>query len=195
MSDERKLGQVENSLDLATREYLNINGLLKQQIPVLLTLKPSLIDPWFQTLYYYQVKVQLRLYQVFYQIVESNFDPHQTAKQVYEAKADECSNFLMQFTITRKRKSTLIPEIDPNLPPIALGAPPPQYSAYGTNTYQSNTNSARLNTPIESASPDFLAIHHDSTPTNLPVKLPIRRSEIGTYVIALVIKQIVNRNS
>jgi len=56
-NDERKLGKVEGSLDIATREYLNINGLLKQQIPILLTLKPQLVDPWFQTLYIYQVKV------------------------------------------------------------------------------------------------------------------------------------------
>ncbi|KAJ3094299.1 hypothetical protein HDU96_001747 [Phlyctochytrium bullatum] len=57
ISDERTLGKYEANLDQAAREYNAINNLLKQQIPVLLSLKAPFMDPCFLTLYWYQLRV------------------------------------------------------------------------------------------------------------------------------------------
>ncbi|KAJ3104089.1 hypothetical protein HDU97_009538 [Phlyctochytrium planicorne] len=56
-TDERTIGKYEGYLDQASREYNGINNLLKQQIPVLLSLKSAFMDPCFLTLYWYQLRV------------------------------------------------------------------------------------------------------------------------------------------
>jgi amphiphysin len=57
---EKKLGQNEIALEAATKEYNSVNNLLKQQLPILLLLKTSFIDPCFQTLYWYHYYFLLR---------------------------------------------------------------------------------------------------------------------------------------
>lgn len=178
-------------------------------MPVLLTLKPSLVDPWFQTLYYYQVKLQLRLYQVFYHIVEAHFDAHQTAKQVHEASIDKCAAKLAELSVSQKRKSHS-PSIDSNLPPVALGAAPPQYTTYGSNSYQTKSQQCTINTtlkPGQSIKPpiasntqesrasthSFSELHKKSSPLHPPMILPARNQAPGSYVIALVFNTLLKR--
>jgi len=149
--------------------------------------------------------VQLRLYQVFYHMVEANFDPHMTAKQVYESKAEECLRLLGELTVPRRRKTNNVPITDTNLPPAALGAPPPNYSSYGARassdkaTHSSvslqlqgkNDNSAmnnynQMNGALDDSETSFSTVHLNAAPIPPPTYLPERNKQRGTYVIALV---------
>jgi amphiphysin len=65
LQDEKTLGQYENNFDNATREFNNINNLLKQDLPIVIATRIEFIDPCLLTYYEYQMKVYHTLYGYF----------------------------------------------------------------------------------------------------------------------------------
>lgn len=100
--EEKTMGQCENSLDLAAREYNNINNLLKQDLPVIIATRVDFIDPCFLAFYEYQVKVYHTLYGIFYGVVNDNFDVNTSAAASYEAKAHAVQQLLNSLTIPQR---------------------------------------------------------------------------------------------
>jgi amphiphysin len=62
IQDEKTLGQYENNFDAATREFNNINNLIKQDLPMVISTRIDFIDPCLITFYEYQMKVYHTLY-------------------------------------------------------------------------------------------------------------------------------------
>lgn len=159
ISEEKTLGQYENNLDQATREFNNINNLLKQELPVLLNLRIDFIDPCLLTFYNYQVKVFHTLYGIFYQAANDHFDLSTTALGSYENKQSQVAALLTQLNIPKRHQKT--PE-----PSIAM--PPPSYSsanvamaaipAAAADTGMSSKSAAQI---PASAGPEFAVALYD----------------------------------
>ena len=113
-ADEKTLGQYENNLDQATREYNNINNILKQELPIFLALRVDFIDPCLLTFYNYQVKVFHTLYGIFYQVANNHFDLSTSAKVGYELKADAINRLLTSLNVPKRfnsQKEAANPEV------------------------------------------------------------------------------------
>ncbi|KAJ3280799.1 hypothetical protein HDU79_011337 [Rhizoclosmatium sp. JEL0117] len=142
VSDEKALGKAEQSFDQASREYTHINNLLKQQLPLLLRLKAPFIDPCFQTLYWYQLKVHQILYQSFSQLLrQPAFDTTVSAAVGFESKVDAQSALLTDLTLLAKNRKPIIsnnplsPDYvpptttsDPTSSSTPTNQPPPSYT-------------------------------------------------------------------
>ncbi|KAJ3410154.1 hypothetical protein HDV05_004034 [Chytridiales sp. JEL 0842] len=108
VSDEKALGKAEAALDQASREYNHYNTLLKQQLPVLLSLKVSFVDPCFQTLYWYQLRVHRTLLES-YQVLVDNAAPTVVNKSTsatagFEGKAEMQMGLLEDLTLLSKNR-------------------------------------------------------------------------------------------
>jgi amphiphysin len=108
VSDEKTLGKSEASLDQASREFNHFNTLLKQQLPILLSLKASFVDPCFQTLYWYQLRVHRTMLEG-YQVLYDNANPSvinksTTASASFEGKAEMQIALLEDLTLLTKNK-------------------------------------------------------------------------------------------
>jgi len=131
VSDEKKLANLEIQLDQATRDFNNINNLLKSQLPVFLQLRVNFIDPCFLTFYYYQIKIYDTLTHSFRNIVNQNYDPNEPILAGYHKKAIAGVEMLEGLSVRRKP-----------------GAPRPsgEYSETGGDTVddedQTNSNSS-----------------------------------------------------
>ncbi|KAI8904464.1 hypothetical protein EDD86DRAFT_249825 [Gorgonomyces haynaldii] len=116
--EEKTLGQYENQLDQATREYNNVNNLLKQELPVFLGLRVDFIDPCLLTFYNYQVRVFHTLYGIFYQAASDHFDLSTTALASYEIRANQTSALLTSLNVPKRfnAKPEHVPEIKQDKP-------------------------------------------------------------------------------
>ncbi|KAI8799371.1 hypothetical protein BJ742DRAFT_846170 [Cladochytrium replicatum] len=70
VKDEKRLAQIEVSLEAAQREYNAVNSLLVSELPRLLELRKAFIGPCFQTLYWYQLKLHHVLHNMFASVVD-----------------------------------------------------------------------------------------------------------------------------
>ncbi|KAI9363996.1 hypothetical protein DFJ73DRAFT_480677 [Zopfochytrium polystomum] len=108
ISDEKSLGRYEAAFDQASRDYNHINNLLKQQIPALLRLKAPFIDPCFQTLYWYQLKVHRVLVDGYRNVIHQPlFDSRVSAAAGFEAKAEAQTALFDDLTLLAKNRKTL----------------------------------------------------------------------------------------
>ncbi|KAJ3059699.1 hypothetical protein HK102_009865, partial [Quaeritorhiza haematococci] len=101
VKDEKRLGQLETALDQATREYNNVNNILKQQLPVLFTLRGRLIDPCFRTLFWYQLKVYQTLYASFVEMANQNVELRGDALVGFEQRHAQGVEMLRQITLIK----------------------------------------------------------------------------------------------
>ncbi|KAI8621780.1 hypothetical protein BC830DRAFT_111125 [Chytriomyces sp. MP71] len=136
VNDEKALGKAEISFDQATREYNHINNLLKSELPILLQLKAPFIDPCFQTLYWYQLKVHQTLLHAYGDLMrQPAFDASVSAAVGFEAKVAAQACLLEDLTLlARNRKpaastSPLSPDYVASQADVGVGAgaPPPAY--------------------------------------------------------------------
>ncbi|KAJ3299224.1 hypothetical protein HK104_009689 [Borealophlyctis nickersoniae] len=102
-SDERKLGAAETALDQATREFNNVNNLLKTQLPTFLALRVAFIDPCFQTLYWSQLKVIRTLAECFRDVAgKLGCDMRVSAMGGFEMKVDGMMDMLASLTLVKR---------------------------------------------------------------------------------------------
>ncbi|KAJ3186992.1 hypothetical protein HDU85_007030 [Gaertneriomyces sp. JEL0708] len=106
INDEKKLGSLETSLDQATREYNHVNNLLKQQLPILLSYRTAFIDPCFQTLYWYQLKVTQVLHECFSTLCQQYFNERAPPLQVFESKYPQMIEMLASLTLNKRPLKT-----------------------------------------------------------------------------------------
>ncbi|KAJ3026209.1 UNVERIFIED_CONTAM: hypothetical protein HDU68_006013 [Siphonaria sp. JEL0065] len=105
VSDEKALGKAEQAFDQANREYTHINNLLKQELPLLLLLKAPFIDPCFQTLYWYQLKVHQSLHQSYQSLLQQPaFDTSVSAAVGFESKVERQAALLDDITLMSKNR-------------------------------------------------------------------------------------------
>ncbi|TPX63663.1 hypothetical protein SpCBS45565_g06442 [Spizellomyces sp. 'palustris'] len=102
VSDEKKLGSLETSLDQSTREFNNVNNLLKQQLPVFLGYRVAFIDPCFQSLYWYELKVVQTLYDCFQQLCSQHFNMSISAQDGFAAQYDRMMEMLSQLSLLKR---------------------------------------------------------------------------------------------
>ncbi|TPX32298.1 hypothetical protein SmJEL517_g04559 [Synchytrium microbalum] len=114
-ADEKELGKRNMALDQATREYENVNNLLKQQLPVFLDLRVQFIDPCFQTLFWYQLKVYTCLTNNLYGLVGENFDARVSAESLAQAAGQRCTDLLSQISLIRAISAQPAPQYNPGV--------------------------------------------------------------------------------
>ncbi|KAJ3163174.1 hypothetical protein HDU86_002343 [Geranomyces michiganensis] len=102
LSDEKRLSSLEASLDQATREFNNVDNILKQELPTFIGLRVAFIDPCFQTLYWYELKVVEVLHKCFADLCNKHFDMSITAQAGFDAKYEEMMEMLQQLTLAKK---------------------------------------------------------------------------------------------
>ncbi|KAI8592352.1 hypothetical protein BDZ88DRAFT_486806 [Geranomyces variabilis] len=102
LSDEKRLSSLEASLDQATREFNNVDNILKQELPTFIGLRVAFIDPCFQTLYWYELKVVETLHRCFADLCNKHFDMSVTAAQGFDAKYEEMMAMLQELTLAKK---------------------------------------------------------------------------------------------
>ncbi|KAJ3404872.1 hypothetical protein HDU80_002226 [Chytriomyces hyalinus] len=157
VSDEKSLGKAEIAFDQASREYNHINNLLKSELPVLLQLKAPFIDPCFQTLFWYQLKVHQVLSQAYGDLIKlPAFDVSLSAAVGFETKVAAQAALLDDLSLVyRNRKSVpsnnpLSPDyVAPGLPDTADASSPhkfqsPQHAeppSYATSSQHQSVNS------------------------------------------------------
>ena len=105
VSDEKKLSQMETSLDGATREYNNYNNLIKSEMPLFLDLRIEFIDPCFATFFDCQHKVYQILFAEFRKLADGHFDMSCSAMNGFVSKWDDAGSLLDELTIPRKRST------------------------------------------------------------------------------------------
>ncbi|KAJ3384511.1 hypothetical protein HDU84_002904 [Entophlyctis sp. JEL0112] len=87
VSDEKSLAKAELAFDVANREYSHLNNLLKREIPVLLGLKSSFMDPCFHTLYTHQARAHATLLNAYSQLARAaGFDMRVSVAVGFEAR-------------------------------------------------------------------------------------------------------------
>jgi amphiphysin len=109
VGDEKTLGQYEQNVDIAARDYNNYNNMLKQELPILLNLRIEFVDPCLLAFYNYQVKVYHTLYSIckstlyiVYEPVKDHFDLSSSAQASYDMKANEVMRLLTSLTIPKR---------------------------------------------------------------------------------------------
>ncbi|KAI8919993.1 hypothetical protein PhCBS80983_g01789 [Powellomyces hirtus] len=102
LSDEKRLSSLETSLDQATREFNNVDNILKQELPVFLGLRVGFIDPCFQTLYWYELKVVQILHERFDHLCKQHFDMSISAAAGFDAKYEEMMSMLTELTLAKR---------------------------------------------------------------------------------------------
>ncbi|KAJ3218814.1 hypothetical protein HDU67_004062, partial [Dinochytrium kinnereticum] len=171
-SDERTLGKYEASLDQASREYNSINNLLKQQIPVLLSLKAPFMDPCFLTLYWYQLRVFRTLADGSRELMGNPFFRHSSGKLTpptpteFEAHVEAQTALLADLTLVVRNKTRASLEVDQGYYTGSSAEnspdgdrPPPEY------------HDPRLGGPSPTRQ-SFGSMHTSSAPYSAPVSYP-----------------------
>ncbi|KAJ3019295.1 hypothetical protein HKX48_002240 [Thoreauomyces humboldtii] len=102
MSDDKRLNSLEASLDQATREFNNVDQVLKRDLPIFLGLRTSFIDPCFQTLYFYELKVVTVLHECFDGLCRSHFDMSVTAAQGFDSEYENMMQMLGELTLAKR---------------------------------------------------------------------------------------------
>ncbi|KAJ3126232.1 hypothetical protein HK100_010358 [Physocladia obscura] len=116
VNDEKSLGKAEVAFDQASREYNHINNILKQEIPILLQLKAPFIDPCFQTLYWYQLRVHQTLFSAYGTLIQlPAFDTSVSAAVGFESKVTAQAKLLDDITLLVKNRRS-IPSNNPLSP-------------------------------------------------------------------------------
>lgn len=107
VSDEKRLGQYEASLDEATREYNNYNNMLKNDIPILLNLRVDFIDPCLLVFYSYQCRFYDSLFRRLQGIASKNYNTSTSALSGYQVQADTIQELFSVLTIAKPRPADL----------------------------------------------------------------------------------------
>ncbi|KAI8817347.1 uncharacterized protein EV422DRAFT_508947 [Fimicolochytrium jonesii] len=103
LSDEKRLSSLEAQLDQATREFNNVDNIVRQELPIFLGLRTQFIDPCFQTLYWYELKVVEALNRHFSDLCHENgFDASQPPLVAFEAKFEGIMEALKELTLANR---------------------------------------------------------------------------------------------
>ena len=100
LNDEKKLGQIQNLLEISTREYNSINNLLKSEIPTILQLKETFVIPGIKKFYF----IQLESYKILFLHLNDfvAFYDLKSAKQVFIEKQEIQNILLTDFQIVKR---------------------------------------------------------------------------------------------
>ncbi|EGF82107.1 hypothetical protein BATDEDRAFT_2765, partial [Batrachochytrium dendrobatidis JAM81] len=174
VSDEKRLGQYETSLDQATREYNAVNIQLKQDLPILLRFRVEFIDPCLLAFYSYQTKVYQALFSKLSEITQRHFDMHTNVLDGYNRQTEAVQE-LLSILIIPKRNHNTLPEVpDAN----AESAAPPSYSSTDAGTLPT----VAANHPVKLGDS---AASGSVNPPSLPRSVPPLPSSTTKYAIAL----------
>eukprot|EP00842_Homolaphlyctis_polyrhiza_P004545 jgi/Hompol1/5091/HPOL_000487-RA len=102
IADEKRMGQIEYSLDQATREYTSINNQLKQELPIILSLRIEFIDPCLLVFYSYQHRVYQAMLSSFSRLVQGNFDTKSSALDGFMAHSEAMSQLIGSLVIPKR---------------------------------------------------------------------------------------------
>ncbi|KAI9477874.1 MAG: hypothetical protein EXX96DRAFT_568562 [Benjaminiella poitrasii] len=72
MSEEKSVFKVQAQLETATQDYEYLNNMLKEQLPVFLSLLRALTQPIFESLYQLQTQVYGMIYARCYELIKAN---------------------------------------------------------------------------------------------------------------------------
>ena len=135
VSDEKKLGQLEGSLDQASQEFFNIDNQIKQDLPVFLNLRIDFINPCLFIFYTYQLKVYKSLYDASKQLGYGKFKSNCNVISDYESKGLVLEELLGHLTIPKRFSKTASSRPSTIETPEALPAyQPPSASSTGSGS-------------------------------------------------------------
>lgn len=106
LNDERKIARMEQELENASREFEAINALLKKELPVLFDFRIQFIDPCFQFLYFYQLKMFYTLQNIFQELIRQHGGQATNASEIlssFEQKFANVENLIGELTILNPR--------------------------------------------------------------------------------------------
>ncbi|KAI9331734.1 hypothetical protein BDR26DRAFT_824320 [Obelidium mucronatum] len=165
VTDEKALGKAEQAFDQSTREYTHINNLLKQELPLLLLLKAPFIDPCFQTLYWYQLKVHQSLYQSYSALLQQPaFDTSVSAAVGFEGKVERQAALLNDITVMAKNRK----------PSVSVSPLSPDYVGAAAVSGGGSSSGVGERAAVESPPPAYI-----------PNSVPAQFSSGVVYVTAL----------
>ncbi|KAJ3198723.1 hypothetical protein HDU82_001078, partial [Entophlyctis luteolus] len=128
VSDEKSLAKAELAFDVANREYSHLNNLLKREIPVLLGLKSSFMDPCFHTLYTHQARAHATLLNAYSQLARAaGFDMRVSVAVGFEARVAAQAALLDDVAATfrsaaRRSVNTTSPLSPDYVPPVSTAS-------------------------------------------------------------------------
>ncbi|KAJ3041439.1 hypothetical protein HDV00_009420 [Rhizophlyctis rosea] len=103
VGDEKNLGKMETQFDQAAREYNNINNLLKSQLPTFLGLRIAFMDPCFQTLYEYQLRVTQAVVSALRELAQANnIDVRVAPQDSFARKELGMTEMLASLSVVRR---------------------------------------------------------------------------------------------
>ncbi|KAI9018956.1 hypothetical protein DFJ74DRAFT_708164 [Hyaloraphidium curvatum] len=123
-ADERRIAELEQKFEQATREYTTINNALLSELPTFLQYRVHFVDPCFQTLFAVQLRVHRTMADTFYRLAQNTCDLTTSPLEGFERRKGEGEQLLGELTILKGSWKT------------AAGGPTPQGStddlAYGS---------------------------------------------------------------
>ncbi|KAI9100611.1 hypothetical protein DFS34DRAFT_494413 [Phlyctochytrium arcticum] len=174
LSDEKKLGSLETSLDQSTREFNHVDLLLKQELPIFLGYKVAFIDPCFQTLYWYELKVVQVLHDCFSELSQNgHFNMHISAMDGFNQHAEAQLEMLAGLTLVKRPYkrgdgSPITTDQDtgyggsPDVSPEVAGIPPSSSAAASSFKYQQQQSQYPSSSSSDPPLPPYEAQPKDS---------------------------------
>ena len=100
-NDERKVAELEQKFEIATRDYTSINNVLMSELPEFLNYRVYFIDPCFQTLYAVQLKVYRTMADTFYSLAQNTCDLTTSPYEGWEKTKGEGQRLISELTILK----------------------------------------------------------------------------------------------
>ncbi|KAI8584386.1 hypothetical protein K450DRAFT_219612 [Umbelopsis ramanniana AG] len=72
ISEEKQIYKLESQLDIATQDYEYLNGIIKEELPRIIQLRTSLVDPMFQEFYFLQCQIYGMLLARMQEVISTN---------------------------------------------------------------------------------------------------------------------------
>ncbi|RKP34329.1 hypothetical protein BJ085DRAFT_21491 [Dimargaris cristalligena] len=145
LDEDRKIHQMDNQFEEASRDFNFYNDALKADLPKILTLRTRLIEPCLVNFYQLQVKIHTTMIQSLQTTVYTcGFDPNTTAQFVYNQRGPHARSLIDGYLNSGTAGAVGAGHAD---------VPPPAYAPPG---YQ--------DMPVPGASPPYGAADAKATP-------------------------------
>ncbi|KAJ1976860.1 BAR adaptor protein Hob1 [Dimargaris cristalligena] len=101
LDEDRKIHQMDNQFEEASRDFNFYNDALKADLPKILTLRTRLIEPCLVNFYQLQVKIHTTMIQSLQTTVYTcGFDPNTTAQFVYNQRGPHARSLIDGVSVT-----------------------------------------------------------------------------------------------